>query len=236
MATGRDDIHNDLEGGMIRAALWTGRMLLPATLFCSGCASRPPVVPLAASITAEQCGAEVEGVDVRAWRQIQAEGFTFCAPASWSRHARHDRVTARRPSDVISVAWAAPDTAHRVIFAVPVEDVAVKRMQAGYTSCQQSSQLARRVGAQDVCVFQSVGSSNPPHCPNAYVEVARTNRRLPIANSTICPTGAPRDWAAANVTIVYGEPLVRATVFGSAEALAVAQTVRRAPVSAPAGR
>jgi len=38
------------------------------------------------------------------------------------------------------------------------------------------------------------------------------------------------------VTIVYGEPLVRATVFGSAEALAVAQTVRRAPVSAPAGR
>lgn len=221
---------------MIRSARWTGRLLLPAMLFCSGCASRPPVARLAASPTLEPCDAEVEGVDVRAWRQIQAEGFTFCAPASWSRHARHDRVAARRASGGVSVTWAAPDTAQRVIFAVPVEDGAVTRMQAGYTSCVQSTRLARRVGAQDVCVYQSVGSANPPPCPNAFVEVPRTSRRFPIENSTICPAGAPRDWAAANVTIVYGQPLLTATVFGSADALAVAQTVRLAPVSATAGR
>lgn len=71
-------------------------------------------------------------------------------------------------------------------------------MQAGYTNCQQSSQLVRHVGSQDVCVYQSAGGANPPHCPNAFVEVARTNRRFPIENSTICPAGVPRDWAAAS--------------------------------------
>lgn len=236
MATTRNDLHDDLEGGMIGSVRWTGLLILPAMLFFGGCASRPPVAQLASSLTLEQCGAEVEDFDVRGWRQIQAEGFTFCAPASWSRHARHDRATARRPSDGVSVAWAAPDTTKRVIFSVPVEEGAVRRMQARYTSCQQSSQYARRVGAQDVCVYQSAGSSNPPHCPNAFVDVPRTDRRLPIENSTICPAGAPRDWAAASVTIVYRQPLVSVTVFGSAEALAVAQTVRRAPDSAPTER
>jgi hypothetical protein len=221
---------------MMRSARWPVRVLLPAVVFCSGCASRPPVAGLAASLTGQPCGAEVEGVDVRAWRQIQAEGFTFCAPASWSRHARHDRATGRRASGVISVAWAAPDTAQRVIFAVPVEDPAAQRMEASFASCQRSSRLARQVGAQEVCVFERAGSANPPPCPNAFVDVPRTDRRLPIENSTICPAGAPRDWTAATVTIVYGQPLVSVTVFGSADALAVAQTVRVAPPSASAGR
>lgn len=221
---------------MIRSARWTGRTTLLSMLFCSGCASRPPLAPLAASPTVEPCGTEVEGVDVRGWRQIQAEGFTFCAPASWSRHALHDRVTARRAFGVLSVAWAAPDTAHRVILAVPVEDGAVQQMQAGYTFCQQSSGLAHRVGTQDVCVYWSAGSSSVPHCPNASADVPRADRRFPIANSAICLARRPRDWAAANVTIVYGQPLLTVTVFGSADALAVAQTVRLAPASAPAGR
>jgi hypothetical protein len=207
-------------------------VILPAMVFFSACASRLPVARLAATLTVEPCGAEVEDFDVSTWRQIQAEGFTFCAPASWQRHARHDRVTARNPTGVVSVAWAAPDTLHRVIFAVPVEDGEVKRMQAGYTSCQQSSRLARRVGEQDVCVFESTGSANPPFCPNGFVEVPRTDRRFAIENSTLCSAGVPRNWAASSVTIVYGQPLVRATVFGSAEA----QTVRVAPVSAPTGR
>jgi len=172
------------------------------------------------------CGAVVEGVDVRGRRQIEAEGFTFCAPASWSRNERFDRRRAQQTPGIARVSWAAPDTLHRVVIAMAVEERAIRQAATAYERCQQSSQYASRVGEQDVCVYRSSGRTNPPNCPNAFVDVDRTDPRWPVRDAAICIAGVARDWGRESMTIVYGTPLVNVTAYGNEDALAVAQTVR----------
>lgn len=216
---------------VIRSARWTGMLMLPTMMLWTGCASsRPAVARLAALPTVEPCGAVVEGVDVRGWRQIEAEGFTFCAPASWSRNVRFDRRRAQQTPGIASVSWAAPDTLHRVIFSVAVEERAIRQAATAYERCQQSSQYGSRVGEQDVCVYRSSGNTNPPACPNAFVDANRTDPRWPVRDAAICIAGVARDWGRETVTIVYGKPLVNVSAYGNEDALAVAQTVR--PVAA----
>lgn len=215
---------------MPRSSRWTGLLMVTGALMWSGCASSRAQVPrLATAPVAEGCDVEVEGFDLRDWRQIQADGFTFCAPSSWQRNERYDRIPTRRgPPGFASFSWAGPDTTYRVIFEVPIQDATLDQMRASFEVCQQSSQTARQVGDQEVCVFEKFVTYRYPFCPNMSAEVSRGNRLLPIANSLICPAALPRDWTKANVTIMYGQPLVKATVFGFKEGWAVAQTVRSA--------
>ncbi|MCA0374250.1 MAG: hypothetical protein LCH84_01195 [Gemmatimonadetes bacterium] len=220
----------------MRSIRWTGMLVLPAMLLSNACAStRPPVARLAASPTVEPCGAVVKGVDVRGWRQIEAEGFTFCAPASWSRNVRFDRRRAQQTPGIARVSWAAPDTLHRVVISVLVEERAIKRAAAAFERCQQSKEYAARFGEQDACVYRSSDNTNPPDCPNAFVDANRTDPRWPVRDAAICIAGVARDWGRETVTIIYGKPLVNVTAYGNEDALAVARTVRPVGVSG-AGR
>jgi hypothetical protein len=67
----------------------TARLLLP--LLLSACASGGPQqssTALASSESGVECNVPVVTATEASWRLVQADGFTFCVPASWSPAGR----------------------------------------------------------------------------------------------------------------------------------------------------
>jgi hypothetical protein len=136
---------------MRRAPALAPFLAMLVVMLLAGCVkSRPPVPVISSVATAEPCAAEVDGANVKDWKQVRADAFSFCVPKSWTLDERYQRTTARlRRTGFASFSWAAPDTLQRVIIEVPFRDFTRKDLKNSLELC-----LERGVPGRDVHEIQ----------------------------------------------------------------------------------
>lgn len=122
---------------------------------CAG-AKRAPVPTVASSEIASSCSAEVKDLNVKDWRTVRADGFTFCVPQSWMLDRQYERIVApRRTTGFASFSWAAPDTLQRVIVEMPYRDFSKNILEQELANClplnRGTSKGLREIGGQNVC-------------------------------------------------------------------------------------
>ena len=103
---------------MATNARWWSAVLGVLVTACGGSRTDPAVAPVASTAAPPvACTARLHDLDLSTWREVAADGFTFCVPHSWSGSGRILR------SGTATITWGAGSQPPRRTIAVTRTEV-----------------------------------------------------------------------------------------------------------------
>jgi hypothetical protein len=133
--------------------------ILVALAVLSGCggAARIPAASSSDAIalipSAERCTASIVAVDVSAWRQVTADGFTFCVPAEWRGSGRTWRWSGAR------VTWGTGEPPRKRVVRTVVSAVPPTQLGGANAGPSGSDLWPEAIGGRDAQIRRNRSGS-----------------------------------------------------------------------------
>ena len=190
---------------------WTAAASIAVAVVVSACAPvrRAPVPAVALASTSGPCTTEVENANVRNWLRVSDAGANFCVPATWKYDDRFERLQSYRASPAFRArSWVSPDSTERVILEIPADGAGRNTLLEAVLNCTRRDVVVQPAFREAVAPRTTTIIGDQPVCVSYRTAGNRSD---------------------ADVTAVFGEPLVRFKAIGREDARAVLLTVRPAP-------